>query len=39
MESVIELPMISERERRRRLRLLRKAHTGDEGALCILREM
>ncbi len=39
MQSVMEPPMIDEREHRRRLRLLRKAHNGDVGALCILREM
>ena len=30
--------MPNERELRRRRRLLRKAHRGDVGALCILRE-
>lgn len=39
MQSVLEYPMIDEREHRRRRRLLRKARKGDVGALCILREM
>ncbi|HEY7677869.1 MAG TPA: hypothetical protein VIG69_12395 [Candidatus Methylomirabilis sp.] len=29
---------MNDRERRRRMRLLRKARAGDAGALCILRE-
>lgn len=30
---------LNPRERRRRLRLLRKARAGDAGALCVLREL
>jgi hypothetical protein len=32
------IAMVNECEMRRRRRLLRKAHRGDVGALCILRE-